>query len=159
MLRLLLRLLLGFAPLAQAESALPDCPTDQSLRFHNCLGTATWPDGEKYVGEYKDNKKNGKGTYTWPDGRKYVGEWKDNKRNGQGTNTWPDGQKYVGEWKDDKRHGQGTATFSDGEKWRGYFMNEEYVPNICSEMGLTKGSPEHGKCVLKLMDSVMSEED
>ena len=32
------------------------------------------------------------------DGRKYVGEWKDWKRNGQGTITTTDGGKLVGEW-------------------------------------------------------------
>ena len=32
------------------------------------------------------------------DGRKYVGEWKDGKRNGQGTITTTDGGKFVGEW-------------------------------------------------------------
>ena len=56
----------------------------------------------------------GQGTYTWPDGQKYVGEWKDDKRNGQGTHTWPDGQKYVGDYKDGKRNGQGTQTRPDG---------------------------------------------
>ena len=182
--RLLLTLLIGFAPLVKAASALPDCPADQSLRFHNCFGTSTpasghkyvgewkdgkshgqgtytWPDGEKYVGEYKDGKKNGQGTQTWASGQKYVGEYKDGKRHGQGTQTSPSavGQKYVGEFKDSKFHGQGTLTFPDGDKWSGYYMNDEYVPKICSNMGLTKGSPEHGQCVLKLMDSVMSEED
>ena len=111
--RLLLTLLIGFSTLAKAESALPDCPADPSAVFDNCFGTFTWPDGGKYVGEFKD----------------------------------------------DKRHGQGTYTFPDGTTWRGYFMNGEFVPNICRDMGLTKGTPEHGQCVLKLMDSVMSEED
>jgi len=32
-----------------------------------------WPDGDKYVGEFKDDKPNGQGTYTWTDGEKYVG--------------------------------------------------------------------------------------
>ena len=57
---------------------------------------------EKYVGEYKDGKRNGQGTITWSDGKKYVGEWKNGKRNGQGTQTWLDGRKYVGEYKDGK---------------------------------------------------------
>jgi len=111
--RLLLTLLVSFAPRVKAEFALLDCPTDLSLPFHNCFGTYTWPNGHKYVGEYKDGKK----------------------------------------------HGQGTLTFPDGVKWRGYYMKSKYVPNIFSDMDLTKGTPEHGQCVLKLMDSVMSEED
>ena len=136
--RLLLTLLIGFVPLVKADSALPDCPTDQSAVFDNCFGTYTWPDGKKYVGDYKDNKAHGQGTLTSPDGGKYVGEWEDDKFNGRGTFTFPD---------------------KIGGSWNGYFMNGDFVPNICTNMGLTKGSPEHGKCVLKLMDSVMSEED
>ena len=66
------------------------------------LGIITFPNGEKYVGEFKNGKKNGQGTHTWSDGDKYVGEFKDGNPNGQGTGTWSDGEKYVGEWKDGK---------------------------------------------------------
>ena len=63
-------------------------------------GTITWPDGKKYVGEYKDGERNGQGTYTYPSGQKFVGEYKDGERNGQGTHTWPDGDKQVAVYKD-----------------------------------------------------------
>jgi len=58
---------------------------------------------EKYVGEYKDGKRNGQGTITWSDGKNYVGEFKDGKFNGHGKLTWSDGKKYVGEWKNGKK--------------------------------------------------------
>ena len=45
--------------------------------------------------------------FTSPDGRKYVGEYKDDKKHGQGTFTWSDEGKYEGKWKDGKFHGQG----------------------------------------------------
>jgi hypothetical protein len=48
------------------------------------------------------------GTYTWGDNRKYIGEWKNNKMDGYGVFTWPDGRKYQGEYKDDKKEGLGT---------------------------------------------------
>ena len=38
--------------------------------------------------------------FTYPNGRKYVGEWKDGKRNGHGTITTTDGGKFVGEWRE-----------------------------------------------------------
>ena len=53
--------------------ALPDCPADRTERYHNCFGIYLWPDGDKYVGEWNDNKKHGQGIYTSPDGYKYVG--------------------------------------------------------------------------------------
>ena len=68
----------------------------------NGLGTHTYANGEKYVGEYKDDKRNGQGTYTWPNGNKYVGEFKDGKKHGQGTLTSPDGKVERGIWKNNK---------------------------------------------------------
>ena len=69
--------------------------------------------GEKYVGEWKNGKKNGQGTETFFDGRKYVGEWKNGKKHAQGTMTLSSGGKYVGEWKDGKRW-NGTMNEKDG---------------------------------------------
>ncbi len=43
---------------------LPDCPADQSQYYDNCVGSKTSPDGDEYVGEWKDDKYHGKGTYT-----------------------------------------------------------------------------------------------
>jgi hypothetical protein len=80
--------------------ALPDCPEDQTQRYHNCFGTDTFRYGDKYVGEYKDNRKNGQGTYTYVNGNKYVGEFKDDKQHGQGTLTNADGSVREGIWKD-----------------------------------------------------------
>ena len=62
------------------------------------------------------------------------------------------GDKYVGEWKDDKKDGLGTYTWADGSSDTGYYLNGQFVPDICKDMGLKKGSSEFGKCVLKLMD-------
>jgi len=44
---------------------------------HNGQGTMTWANGDKYVGEFKNNLPNGQGTYTFAGGKKIVGEWKD----------------------------------------------------------------------------------
>ena len=55
-------------------------------------------------------EKIGRGRFTTPDGSKYVGEWKDDKKSGQGTKTWTNGDMYEGEFKDGKYHGQGTYT-------------------------------------------------
>jgi hypothetical protein len=106
----------------QAEAELPPCPS--SGYRHNCFGTFTFADGEKYVGEFKDDKRNGQGTATFASGSGgYVGEWKDGKYNGQGTHTFK-GSKYVGEFKDYKRDGQGTLTFATGQKYVGEFKND-----------------------------------
>jgi hypothetical protein len=48
------------------------------------------------------NCVNGYGTYTWPNGNKYVGEFKDGNFNGQGTLTTSDGTVESGTWEDNK---------------------------------------------------------
>jgi hypothetical protein len=65
----------------------------------------------KYKGGVENGVPNGLGYLIYPSGGKYVGSWKDGKKNGQGTFTWKGGWKdgdyyegvfgkIVGEWKD-----------------------------------------------------------
>jgi hypothetical protein len=71
----------------------------------NCIngqGAETYPDGEKYIGEFWDSRPNGQGTLMSPYGRKYVGEFKDGKRNGQGTYTTAGGKVQRGMWENGK---------------------------------------------------------
>ena len=111
-------------PPQQASRGLPPCLGESATSFwSNCVGTFIAPNGQKYVGEYRDDKANGRGTLTFPDGSKYVGEFKDNKRNGQGTYTFPSGEKYVGGYRDGKRNGQGTLTLANGEKYVGEYRD------------------------------------
>jgi hypothetical protein len=105
-------------------SDLTPCPS--SGYFHNCFGTWTWANGDKYVGEWKDDKQHGPGTFTFAKGDKYVGEYKDGKRNGQFTVTYASGDKYVGEFKDDKRSGQGTYSHAGGTVKEGIWKDGEF---------------------------------
>ncbi len=113
---------------AYAQSDLPPCLGSSSNYWTNCFGTFNYSDGAKYVGEFKDNKRNGQGTFTYADGAKYIGDYKDNKRNGQGTFTHPDGAKYVGEWTDEKRDGYGAMYASNGTVTnKGIWANDKFV--------------------------------
>ncbi len=101
-------------------SRLPACQGSfANSTWTNCQGTHTHPSGQKYVGEFRDDKRSGQGTYTWPDGRRYEGEFKDGKRDGKGIQTLADGTRYEGEWKDDKGNGRGTYTWPDGRRYEG----------------------------------------
>ena len=110
--------------------ALPACQSDQSDYYHNCFGTYNFESGDKYVGEWKDDKRNGKGTNTFPDGEKYEGEWLEGEKHGQGTYIWKDekskGQKYVGYWKNNRMHGKGNITLSNGDRYSGDFKYDKY---------------------------------
>ena len=83
----------------------------------NGTGTMVWPNGDKYVGEWKDGKIHGVGTLTWSDGTKYTGEWRNGLENGKGEMTWSDGTIYIGERKDSKASGQGTMILNSGFKY------------------------------------------
>ena len=34
-----------------------------------------WPNGDKYVGQFKAGFMEGRGTYSWADGRMYIGDF------------------------------------------------------------------------------------
>ena len=91
----------------------------------NGHGVHTWPDGARYEGEYKDGNSNGHGVHTWPDGRRYEGEFKDGNMNGHGVHTWPSGQRYEGEFKDGKKNGHGVHTWPDGARYEGEFKDDK----------------------------------
>lgn len=115
-------LLLSILPTAGwAQSSFPPCPSDTRVLWHKCFGTFTGTDGERYVGEWQDDKFHGQGVYTFPSGERYVGEFRDGRRNGQGTWTHPNGERYVGEYRDGKRDGLGTWTNSSGHRYVGEF--------------------------------------
>ena len=109
----------------------PECSNSAEV-WHDCFGTKTYENGDKYVGDFEDNKKHGEGTYTWVNEDKYVGEWKDNKQHGQGTKTWANGDKYVGEFKKDMQNGLGVYTQSDGTIEDGIYSDDEllYFPSL-----------------------------
>jgi hypothetical protein len=83
----------------------------------------------------KMEKNTVKLTTTWPDGGKYVGEWKDDKRNGQATLIYPDGEIHVSQWEDDKKIGKGSTTFPDGTVYPGSNndLNFEYSESLSNK--------------------------
>jgi hypothetical protein len=91
----------------------------------NGLGTFMFASGNKYVGEFKDNKYHGQGTYTFADGEKYVGEFKNGKRHGYGIRT-KGNTSYEGEWKEDMKHGMGISiNWNKTMKCIGNFINNQ----------------------------------
>jgi len=72
-----LSLLLLSSPLfGQETGVLYQYETSSGFVWKNFGVKDTQP---KYKGQVENGKPNGQGTYTNPDGEKYVGEWKDGK--------------------------------------------------------------------------------
>lgn len=75
-----------------------------------------------YLGESKDNKRDGKGMIFYHNNDKFKGQWKDDKKEGNGIYYFSNGDKYDGEWKDDKQNGKGVY-YSKGNKFDGMWRN------------------------------------
>jgi len=77
-------------PIQEIESSfgrgnLPSCLGSNTVRWNNCFGPASYPSGNKYLGEWKDGRYNGRGSLTYTGGNKYLGEFKDGRFSGLGT--------------------------------------------------------------------------
>ena len=97
----------------------------------NGYETYTWLNGDKYTGNWCNNKREGHGTMYFKDGRKHVGSWKDDKRNGQGTMTWPNGAEYVGSWKDDMMHGMGVYYYNNSSNTISKYVGMQVEGKYC----------------------------
>ena len=88
---------------------------------------------EKYIGEvvysfFGYPVPHGMGAYFYMNGDKYVGEFVDFKREGKGTFTWANGDSYCGFWQDDEYHGNGILN-KDGVIKEGNWINGELEDN------------------------------
>ncbi|PPC85290.1 MAG: MORN motif containing protein, partial [Methylocystis sp.] len=134
-------LVVGSLP-ALAE-AVPKC-TQENISKH-CVGVITAPDGNRYVGEMKGGKANGKGALIFTDGKKYVGQFRDGAPNGKGTITHPDGESYTGNFKDGKKSGQGKLVAADGKIYVGQFKGD--VPHGAGAVTMPDGKKFSGNFV------------
>lgn len=67
-----------------------------SSKDYTGRGTATYPNGEIYEGDFVDGRRTGKGKYTYSNGDKYEGEFKDNWKEGIGRLTYANKSEYYG---------------------------------------------------------------
>jgi len=100
-----------------AQSNLPKC--QENSIWNACFGSRVYGDGDKYIGEFKDDLFGGRGTVFYSDGRKYEGEFKNNMLHGKGIFTFVDGSKFVGEYVRGIREGQGAYFYPTGNIWLG----------------------------------------
>lgn len=104
---------------------------------------------EKYEGEWRNNKRDGRGVEFYADGeKKYVGNFKNGKYEGNGSYFYKNGDKYVGKYKngvmnDEKgyfifnnnirlvvrvenniKHGKAMRIYPDGRREETFFVND-----------------------------------
>ena len=105
--------------------ALPQCIGTLSIQtWTNCQGSHTYSDsGDKYIGEFLNNKRHGQGVYYYSSGAKYVGDFKDGEPHGQGSYKHSDEDLYVGDFRNGEPNGQGMYTYLNGDKHTGVYLN------------------------------------
>lgn len=64
-------------------------------------------DGTRYEGDWERGRQNGQGKEVWPNGETYIGNFKDGKKEGTGELT-TDSMKYTGEFKENRIEGRGS---------------------------------------------------
>ena len=98
---------------------------DNKLIPHG-LGFAMWPDKQSYKGQYKNGTFDGWGHYTAPNSHEFIGVW---KAGFIAKGEWKknDGQHYVGDFKKSQFHGTGTMNYSGNYKYEGQWKDN--VPN------------------------------
>ena len=100
----------------------------QNTYKHDCHGVRIFENGDKYVGNFRDNTKNGWGTYSFSNGDQYHGRFKGGKINYQGTYTYSDGSKTIGDWKNGILNGYAIMTFPNGDiNKEGIFSNGKFL--------------------------------
>ena len=64
---------------------------------------------------------------------RYIGEWKDGKREGYGKFFYSNGNIYEGYWKNNKKEGYGIFTFQDRTQYIGNFKEDIMIDNLPKE--------------------------
>jgi hypothetical protein len=84
-------------------------------------GVKTWPNGDRYEGMFAADYKEGHGVYTWGrgswQGERYEGDWVEDRRHGFGIYRWPSGDSYAGAWEADRPTGRGTEMMAARAKF------------------------------------------
>jgi len=118
-------------------------------------GYGSWTTGnESYIGQWKDDHRDGQGRQIWKDERTrriYEGQFKDGNfdgrgrmewhtpqgtmtydgqyvndlKHGAGCYTWPDGRVYDGQWRYGQRWGKATFTNSAGSKRESFWREDK----------------------------------
>lgn len=88
--------------------------------------TEKWVSSSRYIGDWKENMKEGFGIQIYKNKDKYEGLWANNMRHGQGTYWRNEAGKlkreYTGDWFEDKRHGRGTFFYKNGDRYDGFWV-------------------------------------
>ena len=77
--------------------------------------------GDRYEGDWRNGKKEGKGIYYYNNGDRYEGDWRNDKKDGKGIFYLPNRDRTVGDFANDNKIGLHVAITRNGEIKKEYF--------------------------------------
>jgi hypothetical protein len=86
------------------------------------FGQFDYPEGMKYVGEWRDGLPQGKGTLMYVGGLKVVGSFDEGYKHGECVITFPTGEIYTGSCMKGDQHGIGEIVWPNGDTYKGYWL-------------------------------------
>ena len=94
-------------------------------------GKYIWEDGSHYIGQWKDDLRNGKGTLYYQNGKiNYDGDWVNGRPNGYGKYIYGNDSYYIGQWKNSSKNVRGTMFNSSGIIIKkGKWLNDVFIKN------------------------------
>ncbi|DBA02374.1 TPA: hypothetical protein N0F65_007193 [Lagenidium giganteum] len=96
---------------------------DNVRRKFDGMGEIMYVNGDRFIGAWKDNRRNGPGIFQSHLGHEYIGEWVDGLKHGRGIETFATGERYMGEFVRGKFHGLGSYFAANGDKYEGTFVD------------------------------------
>lgn len=99
-----------------AQCILGDCS--------NGYGKFQYKDGTIYEGEFRQGKRHGKGILNTATGEKYLGDWTNNERNGKGKFIFQR-NVYLGSFVKSRMQGKGVMQYHNGDTYSGYWLNNK----------------------------------
>lgn len=80
--------------------------------------------------------RSGKGYFDYPDGSRWVGEFKEGYPEGKGVCYYANGDRYEGEWARNAPHGDGVMRFASGRVYGATWMNGAPVKELDADEGM-----------------------
>lgn len=108
---------------ATAPAAAAAIPPSAPARQHAAYAL---PNGDRFEGEVRGNRRNGLGVYVFVNGDRYEGEFVDDRFMGRGVMRYASGDRYEGGLRDVARQGTGTMVFANGDRYEGEFDDNLY---------------------------------
>lgn len=77
--------------------------------------------------------RSGKGYYDYPDGSRWIGDFKEGVPSGKGTCYYSNGNRYEGEWANNAPYGEGIMYFNTGRVYGAVWVNGSPVQELDSQ--------------------------